>query len=111
MNLIEKWKSRETKKKLKEENIRLKAELESLYNAKSSVCTIERNIQKIGANYMMKPYDPTSIEEIKNRITYGLINEVSRFIDWDIRDGYDIGEKNITGYLYVATGDRKYEYN
>lgn len=50
MNLIEKWKNRETKKKLREENIRLKTEIEMLHKIpKPPVCTVERNVQKICA--------------------------------------------------------------
>lgn len=49
MNLIEKWKNRETKK-LREENIRLKEENKILSSIpKPSVCTVERNVQKICA--------------------------------------------------------------
>lgn len=44
LNLIEKWKNRETKKKIKEENIRLKAQLAAEYRKPSLVSTIERNV-------------------------------------------------------------------
>ena len=49
MQIIEKWKSRETKKKLREENIRLKAEIETRMKMPYPVCTVERNVQKICA--------------------------------------------------------------
>ena len=53
MKLIEKWKSRETKKKLREENIRLKAEIEAHMKRTYPVCTVERNVQKVCAKHMI----------------------------------------------------------
>lgn len=47
MNLIEKWKNRETKKKLHEENIRLKSELKAYMKIPPPVCTVERNVQRV----------------------------------------------------------------
>ena len=43
MNLIEKWKNRVTKKKLREENIRLKAEIEVRMKTPYPVCTVSHS--------------------------------------------------------------------
>ena len=51
MNIVEKRKNRETKKKLKEENIRLKEELKTTRNFNFPVCTVERNIQRVSSEY------------------------------------------------------------
>lgn len=51
MQIIEKWKTRETKKKLREENIRLKAEIEVNMKTPYPVCTVGRNIHKICAKH------------------------------------------------------------
>lgn len=63
MNLIEKWKNRETKKKLREENIRLsernetlKGQLESLYRnpTNTNIIRAEKNIHQLRACYLVK---------------------------------------------------------
>lgn len=51
MNLIEKWKNRENKKSLREENIRLKEQVEMLQIPKPPVCTIERNVQAVRVSF------------------------------------------------------------
>ena len=66
MNPIEKWKNRETKKKLREENIRLKAEIETHLKTPYPVCTVERNVQKVCAKWTltkMQRYSDRDCEE------------------------------------------------
>ena len=66
MNLLEKWKNRETKKKLREENIRLKTEIEVLREVpKPPVCTVERNIQRVAAErtFRFEEYVPADTRE------------------------------------------------
>lgn len=111
MSLIEKLKNRETKKKLREENIRLQEENKCLRNVPvPNICTIERNIQKICSDVEVNQMNIDMPEEyIKRNIARNMIDHISPFIEYDFRDnGY--GGKIYTGILYVATGDRKYEH-
>ena len=110
MNLIEKWKSRETKKKLREENIRLKTEIEMLHKIpKPPVCTVERNVQKICSTFEVSKDNEMPTEYVKERIKYDLISYISPFIEYDFCDSR-FGGKKIIGTLYVATGDNRYEH-
>lgn len=111
MNLIEKWKSRETKRKLKEENIQLKTEIEMLHKIpKPPVCTIERNVQKIQSNFSVRNSDPIPTEVIKDAIVRELMCHIKNFVDYDFYDT-NYGERVYFGSIFVATGDRKYEHN
>lgn len=110
MNLIEKWKSRETKKKLRDENIRLKTEIEALNKIpKPPVCTIERNVQKVCSCLRyngMQLVPPSDI--IKEDLCREMIKYIEPFIQYDFeRNGY--GEEAYTAILYVATGDKRNE--
>lgn len=112
MNLIKKWKNRETKKKLREENVRLKAQLE--FNLKNSlpVITVNRNIQKVKFRLEVNQMDlehgvPT--EYIKRNIVNGIAEYIEPFIEYNFCDSTKYGGKIYTGTLFVATGDNKYE--
>lgn len=113
MNLIEKWKNRETKKKLREENIRLKEQIERRESVKRpSVCTSERNVQAIRSEYNSpiggSVYVPESV--IKMTIAKELLDYIKPFIEYDFHENPN-GGKVYTGTLYVGTGDRKRESN
>ena len=108
MNLIEKWKNRETKKKLREENIRLKTEIEMLHKIpKPPVCTVERNVQKVCAKISCGGMELTLPSQvIKRELHRKLMENIEPFIEYDFdKNGY--GEENYTAILYVATGDRR----
>lgn len=110
MQIIEKWKNRETKKKLREENIRLKAEIETRMKMPYPVCTVERNVQKICARISYSGMElRLPSETIKNELKRKLMENIEPFIEYDFdKNGY--GEENYTAILYVATGDRRYEH-
>ena len=107
MNLIEKWKNRETKKKLREENIRLKAEIDAHMKTPYSVCTVERNVQKVCARISYSSMElRLPSETIKHELKRKLMENIKPFIEYDFdKNGY--GEENYTAILYVATGDRR----
>lgn len=111
MILIEKWRKRETKKKLREENICLQAEIDMLHNIpKPPVCTIARNIQKVRGEVEVNEINHDVPEEcIKHEISRNMIESLIPFIEYDFRDN-GFGGKIYSGTLYVATGDRKYEH-
>lgn len=110
MNLIEKWKNRETKQKLREENIRLQEENRCLRSIpRPNICAIERNIQKVRGCVEVNERNLSIPEEyIKREIVEKIIEFVLPFIEYDFRDN-GLGGKIYTGTLYVAMGDRKYE--
>ena len=110
MNLIEKWKNRETKQKLREENIRLQEENRCLRSIpRPNICTIERNVQKIcGCFEVNEKTLPIPEEYIKRDILRNMLDSLLPFIEYDFHDNGH-GGKIYTGTLYVATGDRKYE--
>lgn len=107
MKVIEWFKNRETKKKLKEENIRLHAEIETIRKTPVPVCTVERNIQQICFQRKVGIGErevPDYI--IKEQINRGLMDEIKHFVEYDFFDT-NYGERHYTGTIYVATGDRK----
>ena len=108
MQIIEKWKNRQTKKKLLEENIRLKTQIEMLHKIpKPPVCTVERNVQKVCArisNSGMELSIPSEV--IKHELSRKLMENIEPFVEYDFdKNGY--GEENYTAILYVAMGDRR----
>lgn len=108
MNLIEKWRSRETKKKLKEENIRLKAEINTHMKTLYPICTVERNVQKVCAKWTLTEMQRDIPSEIiKQELSHKLSESLSDFVEYDFEnDRY--GNTIYTAILYVATGDRRY---
>ena len=107
MNLLEKWKNRETKKKLREENIRLKTEIEVLRETqKPPVCTVERNIQRVAAERTFRFEEYVPAENIKGMLISDLSKYLSGFVDFDFCNNRH-GDTVYTAELYVATGDRQ----
>ena len=108
MNLIEKWKNRETKKSLREENIRLKEQVEMLQIPKPPVCTIERNVQAVRVSLEVNRWDrDMPAEYIKNECIRQMVDRLKPFIEYDFHDIRETGGRVYTGTLYVATGDRR----
>ena len=108
MKLIEKWKTRDTKKKLREEYIRLKAEIDAYLKTPYPVCTVERNVQKVCARISYSGMELSLPSEIiKSELHKNLMVNIEPFIEYDFeKNGY--GEENYTAILYVATGDKRY---
>ena len=106
MNLIEKWKNRETKKKLREENIRLRTEIEVHMKTPYPVCTVERNVQKVCARISYSGMELSLPSEIiKSELHKKLMENIEPFVEYDFdKNGQ---EENYTAILYVATGDRR----
>lgn len=120
MNLIEKWKNRETKAKLREENIRLterNKELDSQLKAsfgimnRPNIIREERNIHKLMAKYLVRRdsiYDCSlNSEYIKHEIAKNMVYELEQIMDFDFHDTKE--GRIYIGSLYIATGDRKYK--
>lgn len=108
MNLIEKWKNRETKKSLREENIRLKAQVEMLHKVKPPVCTVERDVQAIRTSFeidLEKEGIPAGY--IKNECVLQMVDYLKQFVEYDFKDIQGTNRRAYTATLYVETGDRK----
>ena len=105
MNLIEKWKSRETKRSLREENIALRAENERL---NKDICTIDRNVQRAVARKVLphEVYAWYPEEQIKYELRRILIDQVIPFVEYDFFSDKEMGHV-YTATLHVATGDRR----
>lgn len=108
VNLIEKWRSRETKKKLREENIKLKLKVETLQRIpRPQVCVLERNMQEVRGCYAVShDKEDMPAEYIKRELVNNLIEYVKPFVEYDVRDS-EMGGKVYIAKLYVATGDRR----
>lgn len=110
MNLIEKWKNRKTKKKILEENIRLKTEIEMLHKIpKPTVCTIERNVQQIKSRFAICRDDMMTSDYAKEKVKHDLLGYLSPFIEWELNYDHETGDEILTGSLYVATEDKRNE--
>ena len=84
MNLIEKWKTRETKKKLREENIRLKAEIEAHMKTPYPVYTVERNVQKVCVRISYSGMElRLPSETIKHELKRKLMEKIEPFIEYE----------------------------
>ena len=108
MQIIEKWKSRETKKKLREENIRLKEENKILSSIpKPAVCTVDRNVQKVCVKRMYSDVERgIPSETVKHELLHMLSEYLQDFVEYDFEnDRY--GNTVYTAILYVATGDKR----
>ena len=118
MNLIEIWKNRETKKKLKEENIRLSARNEELkrqldislhIKPPTNILREERNIHKLRAQFLVERNNPYGMDfptdYIKREISGNMLKELEQVIEYDFYDT-EIG-RVYTGTLWATTGDRK----
>lgn len=116
MNLFKRWKNRETKRSLREENISLRAENERLdkeirmlLKYPSNVCTIERNVQKVMTQkiipheFYMREYPS---EAIKYELCNKMVDFLVPFVEYDFFNDENMG-RVFTATLYVATGDRR----
>jgi len=110
MNLIDKWKSRQTKKKLREENIRLKTLIES--NAKVQrifEITEQKSIQNVRFSMEIKKsdlYKGIPDEWIKKQLSYGILEYIMPFMKFDFCDSIDGGGKIYTVNICVAAEER-----
>ena len=110
MNLIEKWKNRETKRKLREENIRLREQLYIEYRRPNSISTIERNVHKVCVSWNpMQIGNNISADIIKSELLYRLKDRLSDFVEYDFLDDELTGDRVYRATLHIATGDKRYE--
>lgn len=106
MNLIEKWKNRETKKKLWEENLRLKEQLKVDVN--TLALSIEnKRIEKLCVTHQLPPTDNIPSDYIKRSAEQGLLYQILPYIDYKISDGGLLGGKAYSATVYVVAGDNQ----
>lgn len=122
MYLIDMFKNYKTKRKLREENIRLSEKNKSLeeelnrvftmqYKHSTNIIREERNIHKLVSNYLIKRDDyfekDMPVEYIKRNIASNMLKELEHTIQYDFYDT-DMGRVYV-GMLWAVTGDKKNE--
>lgn len=118
MYLTEMFKNYKTKRKLREENIRLSEKNKNLeeelnrvftmqYKHSTNIIREERNIHKLVSNYLIKRDDYFETEYIKRKIADNMLNELEHVIQYDFYDT-DMGRVYV-GMLWAVTGDKKNE--
>ena len=110
MNLIDKWKRRKTKKKLREENIRLKTLIESNTKVQRIFeITEQKSIQNVRFSMEIKKSDLDKgipDEFIKKQLSYGILEYIMPFIKFDFSDSIEGGGKICTANIYVTVEER-----
>ena len=107
MNLIEKWKNRETKKKLREENLRLKEQLKVDAKNTFALSIENKRIEKLCVTHQLPPTDNIPSDYIKRRAEQDLLYQILPYIDYKISDGGTLGGKAYSVTVYVVAGDNQ----
>jgi len=92
MKLWEKWKNRETKKKLRAENAALKELLAR------PLPVVERDVIAVRREMILEPNIP--VEVTKRVVAREMSDYLNPYIEWDVKD--QSGEKILSGTLMVA---------
>lgn len=92
------FKNFKTKQQLREEIAELKG---ILYTQRPQIQTVERETQKISSDIVFD--DNESVENIKERIAYGMVEFLKPLIEWDIEDDKtNPFKKRMQGNIYLA---------
>lgn len=75
------FKNFKTKQQLREEIAELKG---ALFSQSPKLYTVDREVQKVSSDMVFDNNVPT--EYIKKQISYGMIDFLKPFIEWDIED-------------------------
>ena len=109
MKLIEKWKNRETKKKLREENLKLKERL-GINAVPTNVLSVDnKRIEKLCVTHQLPTTDDIPSEYIKRSAEQTLLYQLLPYIDYKISDGGTLGGKMYSATVYVLTEGKDYE--
>ena len=95
MKLWEKWKNRETKKKLRAENAALK---ELLARPLPHLPVVERDVIAVRREMILEPNIP--VEVTKRVVAREMSDYLNPYIEWDVKD--QSGKKILSGTLMVA---------
>ena len=97
MNLVEKWKIRETKKKLRDLN-----------DTDKKIYVDSKNIQKLGVKVLMKKECPNEVMKQNLFRKLCLESNLIDFVEYDFCDSQEYeGLMFCTLTLYVAKGDNR----
>lgn len=100
--LAEKWKNRETKKSLREENLKLQGQIEALAKIpQPSIHIIDREVKVLRASMTVDSRDPRDAESVKREIAYILAKELPPFVEWDIGNQNHM-ERELIGSIYLS---------
>ena len=92
------FKNFKTKRQLREEIAELKG---MPHIQRPQIHVIEREVQKVSSDIVFDNNE--SIEHVKEHITYGMIDFLKPFIEWDIEDDKtNPFKKHMRGNIYLA---------
>lgn len=106
-NLLQLWRNRETKKKLREENASLKVEIMRLYNLPKAYISERRKVVKVASGYIVSPFEKEYIpdEVIKRKIIENMADFLAPYIEYEFID--DPSSRTvIRGSLHIAIKER-----
>lgn len=111
MNLIEKWKARETRKKLLEENLKLKEQLEIKSINTNILYVDKKRVEELCVTYQLPPTDNDDIpsEYIKRSAEQSLLYQLLPYIDYKISEGGILGGKTYSATVRVVREGKDYE--
>lgn len=106
MNFFRKWKNRETKKRLKEENVRLKREIDFMRTiSQSNIVIVDKKVKTLRVQEILSDFmEEIPVDIIKKRMICNLAEHLESFVEWKLEDDYGGTEnKVLTGTLYVIS--------
>lgn len=106
--LVQLWRDRETKKKLREENSRLIAEIMRLSSIPKPDILERRKVVKVGSNYIVSPFEKDHIpdEVIKRKVAENMIEFLAPYIEYEFINDPS-SNTVIQGCLHIAIKERR----
>ena len=101
MNLLDKWRSRETKEKLREENRRLKEELLAEYKSKIPQFRKSVDVKKLMSSCTRR-YGFPDDKHIRENLAIDLIREIENYLIINKTLDHDTGCEKFTATLYIV---------
>lgn len=99
MNLLELWRNRETKAKLREKNRQLKETLNMFYGMRQPLLTIDRRrLLTLRATHLLVDDIPTDF--IKEMVIEDLTDKILPFVEWDVKDNHS--QKTLVGTIRIG---------
>ena len=93
------FKNFQTKRQLREENAKLKEQIEWITSRPPTIQCERRTVRKIKASHLAECQEPE--ECVKDEIAYEILKEIKPYIDYKVFDNGN-GEKTYTGTLEIV---------
>lgn len=106
--LVQLWRNRETKKKLREENSKLITEIMRLSSTPELDILERRKFVKVGSNYIVLPFEKDQIpdEVIKRKAAESMMDFLVPYIEYEFINDPS-GNTVVQGCLYIAIKERE----